>query len=291
MKVNVRRKASAMDYVIVVILSIWALLIILPVYNLVVVSLSTEIGVIRSKFALWPQPFDLTSFRWVFLSGTIAYGFRNTLILLIIGVPYTMFLSTSLAYALSKKLPGMSVVSFLMIATLYFGGGLIPFYMVIRNLGLVNSIFAMILPHGATVFYVIILRNFFQNVPRDIEESAYMDGASDILIYARIVLPISTPILVTIGLFVSVNYWNEWWHCLLFISEGKKQSLQFVLRSILIEVTMLTSTVPEEYDISQLYNHGVRAAVVVLTTAPVAALYPFLQKYFVRGLTSGALKF
>ncbi|MBT3271977.1 MAG: carbohydrate ABC transporter permease [Spirochaetales bacterium] len=286
-----KRRPTIGDWAIGAILSIWAVAILLPVYNVIVVSLSTEIGAIRARLPLWPRPFDFTSYKWVLLSGAIKYGFRNTLILLVVGVPYTMFLSTSLAYSLAKKLPGMSVVSFLLIATLYFGGGLIPFYLVVRNLGLVNSIFSMILPHGATVFYVIILRNFFQNVPPDIEESAFMDGASDIRIYAQIILPISTPILVTIGLFVAVNYWNEWWHSLLFISEGKKQSLQLVLRSILMEVTQLTSTVPEDYDISKLYNNGIRAAVVVITTAPIAALYPFLQKYFVRGLTSGALKF
>jgi len=286
-----KQRVTIGDYAIALVLGVWGIAILLPVYNVLVVSLSTEIGAIKARIPLWPRPFDLTSYRWVFLSGAVKYGFRNTLILLVVGVPYSMFLSTSLAYALSKKLPGMAVVSFFMIATLYFGGGLIPFYLVVRNLGLVNSLFAMILPYGATVFNVIILRNFFQNMPPDIEESAYMDGASDIRIYGSIILPISTPILVTIGLFVSVMYWNEWWHCLLFISEGKKQSLQFVLRTILMEVTQLTSTVPDEYNISKLYNNGIRAAVVVITTVPIAALYPFLQKYFVRGLTSGALKF
>jgi putative aldouronate transport system permease protein len=286
-----KQRATVGDYLIALILSIWSIAILLPVHNLIVVSLSTEIGAIRARIPLWPRPFDLTSYRWVFLSGAIKYGFRNTLILLAVGVPYSMFLSTSLAYGLSKKLPGTALISFLMIATLYFGGGLIPFYLVVRDLGLVNSVFSMILPYGATVFNVIILRNFFQNIPPDIEESAFMDGASDVRIYASIILPISTPILVTIGLFVAVTYWNEWWHCLLFISEGKKQSLQFVLRTILMEVTQLTSTVPDDYDISKLYNNGIRAAVVVITTTPIAALYPFLQKYFVRGLTSGALKF
>jgi putative aldouronate transport system permease protein len=285
------KRATITDYLIASALAVWALAILFPVYNLLVVSLSTEIAAIRQRIPLWPQPFDLTSYKWVFKSGTITRGLLNTTFLIVVGVPYTMFLTTSLAYSLSKKLPGIAIVSFLMIATLYFGGGLIPFYMVIKNLGLVNSMFSMILPHGATVFYVIILRNFFQNVPPDIEESAYMDGASDIRIYAQIVIPISTPILVTIGLFVAVAYWNEWWHCLLFISEGGKQSLQFVLRSILMEVTRLTATIPEDYDISRVYNNGIRAAVVIITTAPIAAVYPFLQKYFVRGLTSGALKF
>ncbi len=286
-----KRRPTLGDYVIASVLTAWAVAILFPVYNLLVVSLSSEIAAIKARILLWPRPFELSSYRWVFLSGRIKRGFLITLFLIVVGVPYTMFLSTSLAYGLAKKLPGVSFVSFLMIATLYFGGGLIPFYLVVRNLGLVNSIFSMILPHGATVFHVIILRNFFQNVPPDIEESAYMDGASDIRIYARIILPISTPILVTIGLFVAVTYWNEWWYSLLFISEGGKQSLQFVLRSILMEVTQLTATIPEDYDISRLYNDGIRAAVVIITTAPIAALYPFLQKYFVRGLMSGALKF
>lgn len=286
-----KRRANIADYIIASVLMVWTVAILFPVYNLLVVSFSSEIATFRTRILLWPRPFELTSYRWVFLSGMITRGFLITLFLLIVGVPYTMFLSTSLAYSLSKKLPGMSIVGFLMIATIYFGGGLIPFYIVMRSLGLVNSVFAMILPHGATVFFVIILRNFFQNVPPDIEDSAYIDGASDIRIYTQIVLPISKPILVTIGLFVAVNYWNEWWHCLLFISEGGKQSLQYVLRTILIEVTTLTATVPDEYNLSRLYNDGIRAAVVIITTAPIAALYPFLQKYFVRGLTSGALKF
>jgi putative aldouronate transport system permease protein len=141
------------------------------------------------------------------------------------------------------------------------------------------------------VFDVIILRNFFQNIPRDIEESAYIDGAKDIRIYASIVMPMSLPIIVTIALFVAVGYWNEWWHCLLFITDAHKQSLQYVLRSILLEVNQLRENIPPEYDTSRLYNEGIRAAVVIVTTLPVAALYPFLQKYFVRGLASGALKF
>lgn len=286
-----RKKPTIGDYIIAALLSIWAAAILFPVYNLLVVSFSSEIASIRARVLLWPNPFDTTSYRWIFKNGLLTSGFANTLFLLVIGLPYTMFLTSSLAFALSKDLPGMKIINFLMIATLYFGGGLIPFYLVVRNLGLINSRFAMILPYGATVFYVIILRNFFQGVPKDIEESAYMDGAKDIRIYASIILPISTPILVTIGLFVSVMYWNEWWHCLLFISQSQKQSLQFVLRTILIQANQLTATIPEEYDISQVFNDGIRAAVVVLTTAPIAALYPFLQKYFVRGLTSGALKF
>lgn len=285
------RKTTVGDIVIVIVLLLWSLIVLFPVYNLLVVSLSTEIAVIKTPILLWPKPFVLDSYYAVFSNNLVMNGAFVTLIIMAIGVPYSMFLNTSLAYCLSKNLPGMKFVGLLLVATMYFGGGLIPFYFLMRSLGLVNSIFSMILPYGASVFDVIILRNFFQNIPKDIEESAYIDGAKDIRIYASIVMPMSMPILVTIGLFVAVTYWNEWWHCLLFISDAKRQSLQFVLRSILLEVNQLKEIIPTEFDLSRLYNEGIRAAVVIVTTLPVAVLYPFLQKYFVRGLMSGALKF
>jgi putative aldouronate transport system permease protein len=238
-----------------------------------------------------PNPPVLTAYETVFSNDMVIGGLFVTFLLIIIGVPYTMFLCSSLAYGLSKKLPGVGLVGFIIVATLYFGGGLIPFYLLMRNLGLINSVFAMILPHGATVFHVIILRNFFQNIPKDIEESAYIDGAKDIRVFAQIIVPMSLPIMVTIGLFVTVQYWNEWWHCLLFINSSHKQSLQYVLRSILIEVNQVRQNVPEDMDLTKIYNEGVKAAVVIITTLPVAVVYPFLQKYFVRGLSSGALKF
>ncbi len=279
------------DFFFSAVIILWALIILFPIYNLIVVSFSTELAAIRTPVLLFPNPPVLTAYETVFSNDMVTGGLFITFLLIIIGVPYTMFLCSSLAYGLSKKLPGVGFVGFIIVATLYFGGGLIPFYLLMRNLGLINSVFAMILPHGATVFHVIILRNFFQNIPKDIEESAYIDGAKDIRVFAQIIIPMSLPIMVTIGLFVTVQYWNEWWHCLLFINSSNKLSLQYVLRSILIEVNQVRQSVPEDIDLSKIYNEGVKAAVVIITTLPVAVVYPFLQKYFVRGLSSGALKF
>jgi len=286
-----RRRIGVGDILMAAALLLWSLSVLFPVYNLLVISLTTENAVIRSPVLLFPKPLILNSYEMVFSNNMLFRGAWVTLLLILIGVPYAMFLNTSLAYALSKNLPGMKLVGILLVVTLYFGGGLIPFYLLVRSLGLVNSIFSMILPQGAMVFYVIILRNFFQGLPPDVEESARIDGAHDLRIYAQIVLPMSMPIIVTIALFVAVQYWNEWWHCLLFVSVPENQSLQYVLRGIIMEVSTMRGNIPPEYDQSLLYNEGIKAAVVIITTLPIAVLYPFLQKYFVRGLTAGAVKF
>lgn len=284
------QKATWGDVLIAAALLSASLLVLFPIYNLLVISLTTEVAVIRTPVILFPAPFSLDSYWAVFRNPLVMNGILVTFLIMAVGVPYSLFLSTSMAFGLTKNIPGMKLAAILLIVTLYFSGGLIPYYLLMKKLGLINNVLAMILPYGASVFDIIILRNFFLSIPKEMEESATMDGAGDIMVYARILLPMSTPILVTIGLFIAVAYWNEWWNCLLFISDSRKQSLQYVLRSILMEVNQLQA-VGDDTTGRILYSEGIKSAVVLVTALPVVILYPFLQKYFVRGLSSGALKF
>ena len=285
-----KKRFEFIDAVIVIILLLWGLMIIYPFYNSILVSLSSESDYIRTPFMLWPKKFDFTSYQFVFSSRSIAYGYRVTIFITIVGVIYSMLLTVPLSYAFSKsKFPGRNLILNLIIFTMYFHGGLIPYYLLIRNLGLMNSIWVLIFPIGVSTFNFLITRNYFRTIPSSLEESAKMDGANDLYILARIIVPLSMPVLLVIALFYGVASWNEWFNGLLFIREPKKQPLQLVLRNIISTLTMDTANVPESVK-REAFRDGVKMAAILVTMVPIMCVYPFVQKHFVKGIMLGAIK-
>ena len=215
---------------------------------------------------------------------------KVTLLITIIGVIYNMLLTVSLAYGFSKEFPGKKLFMMMIVFTMYFSGGLIPFYLLIKDLKLVDNIFSMILPSGVSIMYMTVIRQNFESLPAELEESARIDGAGDLTILFRILLPLSVPILVTFALYYGVERWNEWYNGMLFIRSFDKRPLQLVLRGI-IQTTgqaMVTNEL-EQYNITP-FSEGIKMACVVVTMTPIMLVYPFIQKYFVSGMTVGAVK-
>jgi putative aldouronate transport system permease protein len=292
MSISSKRKVrfSLFDTINFLILTFLALIIIYPFYNSILVSLVPQRDYIRTPFMLFPKRITWDSYKYIFESPKIIYGYRSTLIILLFGIPYNMFLTTFTAYALSRtSFPGKKIIMSLIIFTMYFGGGLIPYYLLIRGLGLVNSLASIILTYGVNTFYMIIMMNYFGTIPPSLEESAKIDGANDFVILFRIMLPLALPIIATVFLFFAVDRWNEWFNAMLFIRDGKKWPLQLVLRDIVMSsIDTLKTT---SYELRRtVFPDGVKMASIVVTMAPIMLIYPFLQKYFMKGILIGAIK-
>lgn len=283
-------RLNAFDYILIVFLTVFALLILYPFYNSVCVSLVSQADYIKTRFMLYPRNITFESYFVVFKNGSIFDGMRVTLIITLVGVLYNMLLTVSLAYGFSKEFPGKKLFMMMIVFTMYFSGGLIPFYLLIKDLKLVDNIFSMILPSGVSIMYMTVIRQNFESLPAELEESARIDGANDLTILFRILLPLSVPILVTFALYYGVERWNEWYNGMLFIRSFEKRPLQLVLRGI-IQTTgqaMVTNEL-EQYNITP-FSEGIKMACVVVTMTPIILVYPFIQKYFVSGMTVGAVK-
>lgn len=283
-------RLNAFDYILIVFLTVFALLILYPFYNSICVSLVSQADYIKTRFMLYPRNITFESYFVVFKNGSIFDGMKVTLIITLVGVLYNMLLTVSLAYGFSKEFPGKKLFMMMIVFTMYFSGGLIPFYLLIKDLKLVDNIFSMILPSGVSIMYMTVIRQNFESLPAELEESARIDGANDLTILFRILLPLSVPILVTFALYYGVERWNEWYNGMLFIRSFEKRPLQLVLRGI-IQTTgqaMVTNEL-EQYNITP-FSEGIKMACVVVTMTPIILVYPFIQKYFVSGMTVGAVK-
>ena len=277
------------DYVILLLLIVYGLIIVYPFYYTLVVSLISQTEFMQTKLVLFPKNITVESYKFVLSSPMILSGFAVSVVLTVAGTLYSMLLTVSFAYVMTKPIPGNKLFHYIMIFTMYFSGGLIPTYILIQKLGLLDSLFSIILPAGINVSYVLIIMRFFKEIPASLEESARLDGCSDIQILFKIVLPLSLPVLATFSLYYGVEKWNEWYSAMLYIKTSSKLPMQMVLRNIVQNVdTVINSN--EIIDDSKIYSDGVKMATVVVTMLPIMCLYPFLQKYFVNGLTSGAVK-
>ena len=284
------KRLNAVDYAIMAFLGLFALIILYPFYNSICVSLVSQADYIKTRFMLYPKNLTLESYFIVFENGSIFDGMKVTIFITLVGVLYNMLLTVSLAYGFSKQFPGRKLFLSMILFTMYFSGGLIPFYLLIKDLKLIDNVFSMILPSGVSIMYMTVIRQNFESLPAELEESARMDGASDLTILFRILLPLSVPILVTFALYYGVERWNEWYNGMLFIQSFEKRPLQLVLRGI-IQTTgqaMMTSDL-QQYNITP-FSEGIKMACIVVTATPIIAVYPFIQKYFVSGLTVGAVK-
>lgn len=208
------------------------------------------------------------------------------------GSTLTLIVSVCLAYPLSKKhLPNRTFWTGIIVFTMFFSGGLVPGYLLVKNLGLIDSPWSMILPGLVPTFTMIIIRNFFMTLPEGIEDSARIDGANDAVILFRIVVPMSLSIIATAVLWTAVDHWNSWFDCLIYINTARKQVLQLMLRRLVIEGTQQAVQLDNQMnDLLQANTETIKAATIMVVTLPILILYPFLQKYFVKGIVVGSLK-
>lgn len=263
-----------------------------PFIYTLTISLSTAAEANRDSLHLFPREMSLAAYRIVMTTPEILTGYTNTLLRTIVGTLLTLLMTCIAAYPLARKeLPNRGLVTFLILFTMIFDGGIVPKYLLIKNLGLLNSLWALILPMMLTAFNIIVVKNFFQQIPSSLHEAAQIDGASEAAILFRIYIPLSKPVLATVALWTAVAHWNQWFDAMLYITDDRKQVLQNFLQRIVIESsTQMLDMGMTRTDITQFTPETVKAATVIITILPIICFYPFVQKYFVKGILLGSVK-
>jgi putative aldouronate transport system permease protein len=243
----------------------------------------------RGSFILWPTQWDLEAYQMLLDRSTaLRNAFAVTLFRVTVGTFLNLAFTSTMAYVLARRtLPGRTFLTLVVFATMLFGGGLIPTFMVVDSLKLTNSVWALVVPSLVNAYWMLLLRNFFMSIPGEIEEAAIVDGASPPLVFVKIILPLSTPALATIGLFYAVNHWNAWFDAAIYIFDPKKQPVQLLLRGILsivsAEMLGITSEVAPPAE-------SLKSALIIVATVPILLVYPFIQRFFVKGIMVGSIK-
>ncbi len=268
------------------------LLCLYPFIYTVSISLSTAAEASRDGFHLFPRDISLVSYQMVLSNPNILGGYMNTLVRTLLGTVLTVTACSIAAYPLARKeMPHRALITFLIVFTMLFSGGMVPSYLLIKKLGLINSVWALVLPGMLAAFNIIIIKNFFQSLPESLGESARIDGAGEWAILFRIYMPLSKPVLATVALWSAVAHWNAWFDALLYITDDRKQVLQTFLQRIVIESsTQLMELGVTDTSIVQFTTETIKAATIVVTILPIICVYPFLQKYFVKGILLGGVK-
>ncbi len=278
----------------IVLLSIIALLVLYPLYFVVSASFSNPIYILKGEMWLWPKGFNVESYTKVFENKDIVNGFLNTLKYTTIGTLINLIMTIMAAYPLSRKdFYGRNVIMAIFVFTMFFGGGLIPTYLLIRDLGMIDSFWVMVIPNAVAVWNIIIMRTFFQEtIPLELQESAQIDGCGNIRILLKIVLPLSMPVIAVMILFYAVGHWNSYFQALIYLSDKEKFPLQLILREILIkgEMDEMIKATSETFLKQKLSVEGLKYAVLIVANLPMMMLYPFLQRYFVKGFMVGSIK-
>jgi putative aldouronate transport system permease protein len=288
------RLFTAFNYVAV---SVFTLLCFVPFYLLVISSLTDAQVLQVDGYTLWPRKFSLEAYRWVLRGQQVLTGYQVSVFVTLVGTLLSVMLMSGVAYALStKKLKWRNQLSFYVYFTMIFGGGIIPWFITMRMLGLFDNIWALIVPMLINPWWIFILRNYFNSLPGEIMESAFIDGASDWTILTRIVLPLSTPVLATTALFVAVAYWNDWWHGVILLQFAEFRPLQVLILRVINSIRAIRAAMqmPGGQTLAigteQIPAKSIRMAIVMVTIGPIILLYPFVQRYFIKGLTVGSIK-
>lgn len=280
------------NYINIVIMTSLVLATAYPMLFVTFASLSRPIDFITHKgILLKPLGFNLTAYKLVFENPMIVRGYLNTLFVVFVGVTLNIALTSLGAYFLSRKgILWKNLIMLLIIFTMYFSGGLIPFYFTVKQLGIDNTLWVLIFPVAISTFNLIIMRTSFMAIPDSMEESAKLDGANHFTILFRIFLPLSLPTVAVMILYYGVAHWNAWFNAMIFIRKRELFPLQLILREILIQNQISEMTIGSDPGEKQMIGEIIKYALVIVATAPVLTLYPFLQKYFVKGVMIGALK-
>lgn len=271
------------------ILGILALLCLLPFLYVVAVSVTPESEVVRKGIVIIPESFTFLAYKEVFISHGIGQAYKITLFRTIVGTALNVLFTVLAAYPLSKKyLPGRSTFLIFIVFTMMFSGGLIPTYLLIRSLGLLDSPWVLIIPTLISAFNLVIIKGFFEQLPAEIEESARVDGASELQALWRIILPLSLPVLATISLFYAVGHWNSYFDAIVYLNDANLMPLQVVLRNILLNIA--SESAESMANSGTVSKFAVQMAAVVVTTVPILIVYPFMQKHFTKGVLMGSIK-
>ncbi len=239
-----------------------------------------------------PKSFDWSGYEYIFSSGSmVVNGYKISIFRVVVGTSMSLFFECMMAYTLSKKYyPFRKTITMLIAFTMWFNAGLIPFFLTVSTLGLVNRLMVLVIPRLMSVWHILIMRNFFSQIPDSLEESARIDGANDVTVLFKVVLPLSMPVLATVALFHIVSYWNEWFQALIFMSDKKKQPVMIILRQILAQANQasLNEMIRETFYAPPTVL--IQMATIVTVAFPIIVIYPMFQKYFVKGMLIGSIK-
>ncbi|MDQ0257355.1 putative aldouronate transport system permease protein [Evansella vedderi] len=271
-----------------IILALIALAMIVPFLYVIAGSFATEAELARRPFFIFPETFTTGAYQYIFSTPTFIRSIGVSIWVTVVGTIVSLSLTLMMGYALSKsRLLGKNVIIYLVIFTIIFQGGMIPTYLLVRDLGLLNSLWALILPIAMNPMWLIIVISFFRSLPNELEESAKIDGASDIKIFLSIALPLSKPIIATFTLFYAVQYWGDYFNALLYISDNAKYPVMLLLQNIM---TMADMRFGEVDALVEQPDQSLKLAVIVVATLPIMFVYPFLQKHFAKGMLLGSVK-
>lgn len=294
MPVPIRLKETKRDSVFLgVIFTVSMLILLIEIYPLIYVvsaSFSSSDAISLGKVYLWPVEFNLRGYEMLAHNSDILLGFKNSGMYLVIGTTINMVLTVLLAYPLSRsELPGRNIIMIFVVLTMYIQGGLIPTYLVVNKMNMVDKVWGLILPNAIITTNMIIMRTYFQtSIPDSLREAAFLDGCSYIRFLLNVVLPLSMPILAVIGLYYAVGHWNNYFDALIYLRSSEKQSLQLVLRNILLANQVNAGD--GSYAESSKLGVTIKYSVIVFSCIPMMIAYPFVQRFFVKGVMIGALK-
>lgn len=282
------KKWSLFDFINILIMIILGIITLYPVLYIVSVSFSDSYYIVTNKVSFFPRGFNIDAYKMILKDSRVPRAMTNSIIYTAAGVFTNVFLTALSAYPLSRRnFFGRKYFMIAIMVTMFFNGGMIPNFIIVQKLNMIDTMWALILPNAIWTFQLIILKSFYQSLPESILESAYIDGASEYLILFRIVIPLSKSALASISLFYFMGHWNSFFLPLIYLNDPKKYPLQLVLRSMIIVDTASNTTAA---DLSSLTPEAMKDATIVISMVPVLLLYPFLQKYFVKGVTLGSVK-
>lgn len=288
----VRKKVTAFDIVLVILLIILSMTFLYPLLSTLAMSLSDSKVLLSDPVYLWPKGFSLQSYSALLSDARIWQYYGNTILYAAVGT-IIMLVSTSLmAYPLSfRSFQGKGFISLLLTITMFFGGGLIPYYLTIMRLGLINTFWVMVLPGAISAYNVIVFKTFFMGIPESLKESAYLDGAGHFRVLISIVIPLSKALLATFTLFSVVGYWNDYLTAFLYLRDDTRYPIQLLLRRLLVLMDYQDPTTAAMLrDFNQISSRTTKAAAAMVTMVPILCIYPFLQKYFAQGVLVGSIK-
>lgn len=296
MSTRVKKKLQAFDIAVYIIITAFSILCLYPFMMVVGGSLSTQGEILRKGYQVFPSEITFGSYKALFMNAdAILNGYKITVIITIVGTALSLGVNAMMAYVLaSRHVKYRKALNIFTLITIMFNGGMVPWYIVCVNyLGLKDVIWALILPMVVNGWNIFLFRNFFMGIPVEMYEAAKIDGAGAWKIFYIIYLPLSKPVMATVGLFTSLAYWNDWWHGMMLVDKAEIQPLQLLLRNIISNVQFLKTMNPSpemQAMLGNLPSEGIRMAMVIITIGPIIMVYPFVQKYFVKGIMVGAVK-
>ena len=268
-----------------------AFTVLLPFLHTLARSFSAEAPIIRSEVYIWPVRLTTDAYQRLIRSGAFWLAYRNSAIITFFGTITSMVVTTLCAYPLSRSdLPGRGILMTIIVVQMIFPAGLIPFYLTVRGLGMVDKWSALIIPYALNTFYMIVLRSYFQSLPHELEESAIIDGANDMQVLVSIMLPLAVPVIGTLTLFYAVYFWNQFFPAVIFINNGNKQPVQVILRDLIWSAALTSQTASAEQFSRRAGIEALKSASVFVAAIPMLMAYPFLQRYFIKGIMLGAIK-